>query len=278
MGNVGSNVGINTEKKIKNLNKNWMDRIDDGTLISEMSIPGTHNSCANCSKWTGMGYVRCQSLSIYEQLMSGVRFLDIRCRHENESFIIYHGIFSLELNFTDVLNDCVTFLTENPSECLILCIREEEDPRNNNGKSFIETYVHYISQYFEYIYHSDNIPELRKIRKKIWIMQGDNVLLNSYPLYNSYLENNWTVANNKELENKINFVKNNLNRAAFSDKYSLYITLCSGAGFMFPPLDVCRHTNKIVLNYKSVKLGIVVFDFPSGEVLDHIISLNFREK
>src|SRR5579864_9502172 len=68
---------------------NWMASLDSHLLLSQLSIPGSHDTMALYEPFPGT--TKCQNLSLAEQLMAGVRFLDIRCRHTNNAFAIYHG-------------------------------------------------------------------------------------------------------------------------------------------------------------------------------------------
>ena len=54
----------------------WMSEVSDDTLLSNITVPGTHDSCA-CSN---IPFVRTQYLSISKQMEAGLRFLDLRCR------------------------------------------------------------------------------------------------------------------------------------------------------------------------------------------------------
>ena len=87
---------------------NWMHSLNDDVSLSQLSIPGTHNSGARYETWPGTS--QCQDLSIDEQLEAGVRFLDIRCCHRNNTFRIYHGMEDQHLSFDDVLDTCISFL------------------------------------------------------------------------------------------------------------------------------------------------------------------------
>ena len=54
----------------------WMAEIDGKTKLSNISLPGTHDSC---TQFIGLSYVfRCQNSSIKAQLENGYRYLDIR--------------------------------------------------------------------------------------------------------------------------------------------------------------------------------------------------------
>ena len=87
-------------------NLNWMARLPSSTSIAQLSVPGTHDSMA-CD---GNIWVYTQSLSLIIQLMVGVRFFDIRCRHFNDGLPIHHGAFYQNANFDDVLRTTINFL------------------------------------------------------------------------------------------------------------------------------------------------------------------------
>ncbi|KAL2155077.1 hypothetical protein VTH82DRAFT_3753 [Thermothelomyces myriococcoides] len=53
----------------------WMAALDPALPLSALSIPGTHNSAA-CH--VALPSVRCQAVSVLDQLNNGVRFLDVR--------------------------------------------------------------------------------------------------------------------------------------------------------------------------------------------------------
>lgn len=55
---------------------NWMNYIDGSTLLSQINIPGTHDSGTTYIK--GSAANQCQNLTIADQLELGARYLDIR--------------------------------------------------------------------------------------------------------------------------------------------------------------------------------------------------------
>ncbi|WP_228453080.1 hypothetical protein [Chryseobacterium sp. CH1] len=71
----------------------WMAGLQDNISLSKISIPGTHDSGARIDAPVVSGTAKTQDLSIAEQLNAGVRFLDIRCRHIDNSFTIIMGLF-----------------------------------------------------------------------------------------------------------------------------------------------------------------------------------------
>ncbi len=148
--------------------QNWMSRISEKTLISSLNIPGTHNSGALRESFPGTA--KCQTLSLGQQLEGGVRFFDIRCRHQSNRFAIYHGPVSQKLTFDAVLETTRAFLKKNPSEFVILSIKEEHHP-NNTTRSFPETVHSYIKKE-TLLWHTDeDIPKLAEVRGKLVLLR-----------------------------------------------------------------------------------------------------------
>ena len=54
----------------------WMAEVDGETMLSSLSIPGTHDTC---TQYVGMSYIfQCQDTGVSEQLENGYRYLDLR--------------------------------------------------------------------------------------------------------------------------------------------------------------------------------------------------------
>ena len=116
----------------------WMSRLPDDALLSQLSLPGTHDSCA-LHNGLSFGFAKCQSWSLEDQLKAGIRFVDIRCRHVNNGFLIYHGIIDQQMTFAEVRDTCRRFLQQHPTETIVMSIKEESTPENNS-RSFAATY------------------------------------------------------------------------------------------------------------------------------------------
>ncbi|MCK7625666.1 phosphatidylinositol-specific phospholipase C [Streptomyces sp. RS10V-4] len=101
--------------------QDWMSALDDATPVQRLTVPGTHDSGARI----GGPWVACQNTSVAEQLASGIRFLDVRCRAVDGVFAIHHGAFYQELMFGDVLNACRDFLRAHPSETVLMRVKQE---------------------------------------------------------------------------------------------------------------------------------------------------------
>ena len=67
-------------------NQTWMSLFDNGIPLRNLNILGTHSSM---STGTWGDAFQTQSLSLLVQMESGVRALDIRCRHYYDTFRIH---------------------------------------------------------------------------------------------------------------------------------------------------------------------------------------------
>ncbi|HWN67877.1 MAG TPA: phosphatidylinositol-specific phospholipase C domain-containing protein, partial [Haliangium sp.] len=105
----------------------WMSHLAGRTSLSQIDIPGTHDSGARI----GGAFVATQDMSISEQLQAGVRYLDVRLRHFEDALVVHHGSFYQELNFDDVLIACTDFLAAHPSETILMQVKEEYTPAGN---------------------------------------------------------------------------------------------------------------------------------------------------
>lgn len=104
--------------------KEWMASLDVDTITARDVVwPGTHNSATNCIgiPFLTRPFFQCQKLSIYEQLVSGVRVLDIRVNQDRR---VCHGVLC-SYGVDSVINDVKRFLKETTLEFLILEIRTE---------------------------------------------------------------------------------------------------------------------------------------------------------
>ena len=75
--------------------KNWMKKLSDNINITEINIPGTHDSCTCKVRYAFIA--KCQSKTIKEQLNSGIRFLDIRVEKEGSRLKLVHDIADCKL-------------------------------------------------------------------------------------------------------------------------------------------------------------------------------------
>ena len=160
---VSSYAYEEAEQTLSNVSSSdWMSVIRDETKLTEITMPGTHDSCArkfrNEDAFGVMsGISKCQNLTIREQLDAGVRFLDVRCEvnADNHSVWTVHGSTDCwngdDYYYLDyVFNDIYAFLDAHPSETVLISIKEDD---GNNGVP------HFTNAIYEYIHgyrSSDN--------------------------------------------------------------------------------------------------------------------------
>ncbi|MDH6542880.1 phosphatidylinositol-specific phospholipase C [Streptomyces sp. SPB4] len=104
--------------------RSWMGQLSNSVPVTKLTIPGTHNTCAN----SGISIAKCQDWDLLTQLNNGIRFLDIRLnglQGSSNEMGLYHGNVFMKKRFQDVLNDCDYFLRSNPKEVIIMRIKNE---------------------------------------------------------------------------------------------------------------------------------------------------------
>lgn len=164
----------------------------DKVHINKIVWPGTHDSATNKIgiPMISRPFAQCQKLSIYQQLCTGTRVLDIRVQEDRR---VCHGIlktYSVDV----VINDVKKFLSETQSEIIILEIRTEfghEDPAD------FDKYLE--EQFGEYLIHQDDhvfsktIAELLPKRIIcIWKPRKSPQPKHGDPLWSAgYLKDNW---------------------------------------------------------------------------------------
>lgn len=152
----------------------WMANLDDSLKISEINLPGTHDS--GTKNVTASSNAQCQDKSITEQLNIGVRFLDVRLEDEGEKLRLVHGTADCKsedgskLYLDEVFNDCYQFLDAHPTETIVMSMKKDD---GNATDGQIETYIHkYIGDNKEkYWYLNNDSPTLNAVRGKIVLMR-----------------------------------------------------------------------------------------------------------
>jgi len=226
--------------------KDWMARLHDDLSIKDISIPGTHDS----GSLHGGDIVQTQTLSIFQQLNAGIRFLDIRLRHINDVFTIHHGPVYQRQMFEDVLNATEAFLQQNPSETVLMRVKKEHTEEGNSRK-FEDTFNDYYNRYQNIIWRPSSwsdMPKLSDTRGKIVFLQNfSGGGYRSFGLsYNNFdIQDNYTISTNWDLHRKWTKVKEHINKAASSTpaRGSGFINYLSASGGSFPYFVASGHSS-----------------------------------
>ncbi|KAK3322258.1 PLC-like phosphodiesterase [Apodospora peruviana] len=136
-----------SSNKMKNINRaEWMKRIPDSTPLTQLNIPGTHDSATwNFTQATSDAILhntdpandvypaavyQCQRVSILAALNGGIRFFDLRYGFDPTGvrlvFWHAHALLSELATVQDVLFGVYAWLEEHKSEVVILSLKAEE--------------------------------------------------------------------------------------------------------------------------------------------------------
>lgn len=227
-------------------NKDWMKRLADQKKIGEISIPGTHDSAS----FYGGDIVQTQSMSITEQLNAGVRFLDIRLRHINDVFAIHHGPVFQKQFFGDILNQVSDFLKQNPSEFVLMRVKDEYTEENIT-RTFQDTFSDYISKYPDVIFNpagDSYFPSVYEVRGKI-VFLDQIPTTGKYPPFgikynnlNFNIQDDYKVSTNWDLYGKWEKVKDFLQDSADGNRRET-INYLSASGGSFPYFIASGHSS-----------------------------------
>ncbi len=164
----GAEAPGNNAAPVQRTAATWMSALPGTLKLSQLTIPGTHNSAALREPIAGTA--KCQFLGIAAQLAAGVRYFDIRCRHVADAFLIHHGPVSQNLGFAQVLEQVTAFLTANPGECVLLVVKEEHQA-DRNTRAFAETFRSQVAADPARWWLGTAVPDLAQVRGKIVLIR-----------------------------------------------------------------------------------------------------------
>ncbi|MBP5154512.1 MAG: hypothetical protein ILP12_05850 [Lachnospiraceae bacterium] len=160
----------------------WMSRLPDERLLSELFIPGTHDSGADFAQLAY--FSKCQSSGIRTQLEEGFRYLDIRLgvleSDDPQELRFFHGIcacrtgvwpWSAPLTLEAALSDCYAFLDAHPSETVLFCVKFQQGDDTVELQRLLAKAIEKAPRYWLL---TDRLPTLGEARGKL-------VLLRRYP-------------------------------------------------------------------------------------------------
>ena len=252
-------------------NISWMQSIPDSTKLTQMTIPGTHNSCA----LHGICCARTQTWSLPEQMNAGLRYFDIRLRLYNNTLRAFHDFVDQIDTFDIILNYALNFLEQNPSESIIMQIVKEYKVENCS-KSIQEMYDEYTKDIKDKIVDFNKKDEIKMgdIRGKILMVKIFGRSTRLVPGF--FVQNNWTVNWRFSINKKKRRIKENIHRAlAFKNDNKIFLNYlsCSSDYAMMTPYTAAKKCNEIALRYRG-RLGIILMDYPGEILINHLIEQN----
>ena len=266
----------------------WMGMLPDETELTGMTIPGTHDSGALYS-FAGVSG-QCQSAAVGQQLKMGVRFLDIRLQLDHDELKVVHSFVDQKQSFREVLDTIAAFIRENPSEFLLVSLKEDNSPKASTV-SFSVRLEEMFSGYADVIVPDSGLPELLgDARGKIFLLSRyDNASVGipayhgwkdsaSFALGSMYIQDHYEISGISEKQNDILAA---MEEAALNEKtLVLNFTSCY-FDHGFPPMSAAvpaRTINPWLTEYcrtaESCR-GIFICDYINSELASVLLERNF---
>ena len=266
----------------------WMGGVEDEMLINELSIPGSHDTGAIHSIADVAGI--CQTLSVYDQLTVGIRFLDIRLQLVNNELKVVHSFVDQALNFDTVLGDITDFIINNPSEFLIVSIKEDADAKNSDIP-FNDAVSAALSACGDRISTDRSLPKtLGEARGKIYLLSRYHGAEIGIPAYDGwsddtsfeigdmYVQDNYCITSVGEKKSDIMHTFDIANERRYSLVLNFTSCYIDGA---FPPSYSGTPARSILpwIEYAAGEsgdtLGIVIMDYVSADLAKIIYGRNY---
>lgn len=225
--------------------RDWMITIPNSRFLSEIAIPGTHDSMAHSASLPFRSIVRTQTMNLEQQLESGIRYLDIRLAYKVDHFELYHGSVSLGYRFEDVLNTVQKYLKNYPTETVLMRIKQENTHASDAEMfTLFERYYEKYASLFWDPYTSSNgyNPTMGEIRGKVVLLP--DVLSIEHGINYRYLEiqDKYNLGTNWDLYSKWEAIKSHINVANASGRDFIFMNYLSGSGGAYPYFVASGHT------------------------------------
>lgn len=278
---------------------NWMADLNDGTPITRIAIPGTHDSGAFEKCRLPSTQAHAAERNIRNQLDIGVRALDIRCGQNtgvfsggDQEYYIYHGGIGFNTTIKSVVTTVTEFLADNKSEFVILILKQE------TGSVDISVAINGIINDAN-IYRQDrhkSWPTLGVLRKKVLILNRLNSnRTGGLKDQGHYDVGGWS-GNPEELEiqipnshlkvllqdlwkfptssKKYSAIKKLLEKSVFNKNDTLYLNFMSYSWVGFNPDIFGQDTNQWLINSGVRGNGVICVDAVDEAITDYIIKMN----
>ncbi|KAM3507529.1 hypothetical protein MY10362_001732 [Beauveria mimosiformis] len=283
----------------------WMGALRNDTLLTSLSIPGTHDTMTYA---IGSDVLQCQNWNLSVQLAAGLRYFDVRARLRDDQLRIYHGDGDTGFGYQDVLLEVFGFLARNPSEAVVLRVKQEGGPLGRrNTLTFEEAFNYYrhnssitAKQAARHMHDWDPaapLPALGDLRSKVLVLQDfpadRDGPANKYGVAwddakQMVLEDRWIVPDVEHLRDKWDAIREALERAAgdVQDNRALYLSHISASVGVLPIEAAAGPKNGSVVGMndetglwlengdQTGRTGVVIFDFPGKRAIEAVLARN----
>jgi 1-phosphatidylinositol phosphodiesterase len=281
----------------------WMAKIPDDVHITSLSIPGTHDTM---TYQIGSEQLQCQNWNLSMQLNSGLRYIDIRARLRDDELHIYHANGYTGFSYEQVLLDTFSFLDANPSETILMRLKDEGNPIGTNNTLSFEDAVNYhhfsspataqgAGKHLHKYDFAAPIPTLGALRSKIFILQDFDARHGPYGLQwegsEMVLEDLWVIPDVYHLSEKWTAIRDHLEYAVLSpdDNRFLYLAHTSASVGVLPIEAAAGPMNRTIQGMNDMtgqylddassnddagRIGVVIIDFPGKKLISTVLSWN----
>lgn len=261
--------------------QNWMGFLPDGVRLHQLTIPGTHDS----GSLYGGALVKTQDLSIADQLRAGVRYLDVRiCLRGGATgtFYVHHGIIYQHQTFTQVLETVDRFLKENPSETVMLCLKQENSSESDPVMG--AAYQKHIQAFRDRVLDNGRLVSLGEARGKMVIVTRCLGIPGINYRKAEVLDNYSIKTKSQWYNEKWPMVKAFLYHVRQSPQNDerLWITTTSSVGAFLWPRSASHLMEPALKRYfetvnidKPTRFGVVLVDFVNASSAGRLAALNF---
>eukprot|EP01031_Cornospumella_fuschlensis_P032553 gene32553-39360_t len=291
----------------------WMKRVANGTRITDLTIPGTHDSGTKngprdivTQAVLGHGVIT-QDLSIKEQLELGIRFLDIRCNNNSRKFGIQHGPFDIRnTTFDEVLAVCKDFLAMNSSEIILMSVKEEGVARNPGPGGFVGDFrENYANSTYPW-YRGTDLPVFGEhSRGRIVLLNRFNPSFTDFGVSLAVEDDNFTAVSQPpggihyyiqdcynlsirrgdvDYKKKLHQIKTHIDAACSGASQDFYLNFTSCVGPLLNNMAVYAIAEFINPGVEALivsnnderrRMGTLVMDFPTWSLINGLVESNF---
>ncbi|WP_033178824.1 phosphatidylinositol-specific phospholipase C domain-containing protein, partial [[Mycoplasma] anseris] len=294
--NLNGNKSFNDSHNITHDLSDWMSDLNDKKLLSDLNIPGTHDSamfdCVGAACTFGKWYALTQGANFAEQLKLGIRFFDLRLTRNPELWMAHGVVWANNQNLEKTLDSFVEFLKNHPTEFIIIRVKDENTSVKAEDREWEKYFLNVMKKpkYNDYLFKNSNKnknanPSVKELRGKILTFNHFHHLITTNADFGPLYRNNNIIFQdlyNLNHENKKVAISDTLNMSNNEINLKTYVNFISRANGE-KPWYTAKELNPWLLNYlrehpEIVRLGILPMDFPVENLVSEIIKRNFAVK
>ena len=284
----------------------WMSGLDDNLPLSEVVLPGTHDSATQNVQFAFIA--KCQALDIGEQLEAGFRYLDIRLAVSKGSLTMVHGFakctksgwpWAGALSFDDVLDQSYAFLNAHPTETIVYAVKQ--DHGSETPEQFEAVLKSYIDKNPDMWLLTDRIPTVGESRGKIVLLRhyedpeqpdptiglkcfwqkqdkhddvSKNIAVHDEGAFTLYVQDRYSY----NAEDKLNAFRAGLQACRIGpDALSIHFLSTKGTSAYGHPYGLAKKLNAELLSGDDALNGWVIVDFAAPQLAQRIYETNFPQ-